>query len=102
MKRDLFDGYEIDDDPGRIGVAAVHDFLSNHAYWALGWPYDEVKRLIGEAQRVVGVYQGADLVGFSRTVSDGHWITYLADCYILAEHRGKNLGFELVRETVES
>jgi hypothetical protein len=34
----------------------VHDFLSNHAHWALGWSYDEVKRLVHEAQRVVGVY----------------------------------------------
>ncbi len=102
MKRELLDGYELDDDPGRIDVAAVHDFLSNHAHWALGWSYDEVKRLVEEAQRVVGVYHGENLVGFSRTVSDGHWITYLADCYIVAEHRGKNLGFELVRETIEA
>jgi len=102
MRRLLADGYELDDDPSRIDVAAVHDFLSKHANWALSWSYDEVKRLVEQAQRVVGVYHGTTLVGFSRTVSDGHWITYLADCYVLAEHRGRNLGYELVRETVEA
>jgi GNAT superfamily N-acetyltransferase len=25
---------ELDDDPGRIDVAAVHDYLANHSYWA--------------------------------------------------------------------
>jgi ribosomal protein S18 acetylase RimI-like enzyme len=101
MRRELPDGFELDDDPARIDVAAVHDFLSNHAHWALGWSYDEVARLIGEAQRVVGLYHQGEIVGFTRTISDGHWLTYLADCYVLADYRGRGLGFELVRETVE-
>jgi ribosomal protein S18 acetylase RimI-like enzyme len=102
MKRDLPGGFQLDDDPARIDVDAVHDFLSNHAAWALGWSFDEVVRLVGEAQRVVGLYDGESLVGFSRTVSDGHWITYLADCYVLPTYRGRGLGAELVRETVDA
>ncbi len=101
MKRVLENGFELDDDRERIDVAAVHNFLSNHAPWALGWSYDEVDRLIREAQRVVGLSDGTRLIGFSRTVSDGHWITYLADCYVLPDYRGRGLGFELVRETVD-
>jgi len=27
-------GFELDDDPGRLDVDAVFDFLSKHAYWA--------------------------------------------------------------------
>jgi len=100
--RKLLDGgFELDDDPARIDVAAVHDFLSKQAHWALGWSYGEVERLVREAQRVVGVYHAGRLVGFTRTVSDGHWITYLADCYIVPEFRGRGLGVELVRATIE-
>ena len=33
--------------------------------------------------------------------SDGHTLSYLADVYVLEEHRGKGLGVELVREAVE-
>ena len=101
MKRVLDSGFDLDDDCSRVDVAAVHDFLSRQAPWALGWPYDDVARLIREAQRVVGLYDGVHLIGFSRTVSDGHWLTYLADCYVLPEYRGRGLGFELVRETVD-
>jgi len=36
MRRQLTDGYELDDDRGRIDAAAVHDFLSNQSYWARG------------------------------------------------------------------
>ncbi len=35
MRRVLDSGFELDDDPNRVDVAAVHDFLSNHAPWAL-------------------------------------------------------------------
>jgi GNAT superfamily N-acetyltransferase len=92
---------ELDDDPGRIDVAAVHDFLANHAYWALRRPYEVVERLVREAQRVVGVYDGDRQVGFARAFTDGVALVYLADVYILPEYRGRGLGIELVRTMVE-
>lgn len=101
MRRDLGDGIEVDDDPGRIDVAAVHDFLSNDAYWAEGRPRDVVERLIREAERVVGVYDDGRQVGFARAFTDGVALVYLADVYVLPEYRGRGLGKELVREMVE-
>ena len=35
MKRDLGDGYELDDDRARLDRDAVHAYLT-HAYWAMG------------------------------------------------------------------
>jgi ribosomal protein S18 acetylase RimI-like enzyme len=93
---------ELDDDPGRIDVAAVHDYLANHSYWAEGRPYEVVQRLIREAQRVVGVYDGDRQVGFARAFTDGASLVYLADVYILPEYRGQGLGVRLVREMVEN
>jgi GNAT superfamily N-acetyltransferase len=92
---------ELDDDPRRIDVGAVHDFLANHAYWAKGRPYEVVERLIREAQRVVGVYDGDRQVGFARAFTDGVSLVYLADVYVLPEYRGRGLGIQLVREMVE-
>ena len=46
MRREPPGGFELDDDPGRIDVDAVHDFLANHAYWARGRPRETVERLI--------------------------------------------------------
>ena len=41
MKRQLGEGYELDDDVERVDVHAVHDYLANHSYWAEGrnWIY---------------------------------------------------------------
>ena len=101
MRRDLGDGIELDDDPTRIDVDAVHDFLSHHAYWAIGRPRETVERTVREASRVVGLYADGRQIGFARAFTDGVSIVYLADVYVLPELRGRGLGKELVREMVE-
>jgi GNAT superfamily N-acetyltransferase len=101
MMRDLGDGVVLDDDAARVDVDAVHDYLANESYWAEGRPRETVERLIREAQRVVGLYDGDRQVGFARAFSDGVSLVYLADVYVLPEYRGRGLGTELVREMVE-
>jgi GNAT superfamily N-acetyltransferase len=102
VRRELSGGFELDDDPDRIDLDAVHDFLSNEAYWARGRPRETVARLIREADRVVGVYTEDRQIGFARAFTDGVAIAYLADVYVLPEFRGRGLGIELVREVVEN
>jgi len=102
MKRQLGEGYELDDDVERVDVHAVHDYLANHSYWAEGRPRDTVLRLVREATRVVGLYHEGRQVGFARAFSDGVALVYLADVYVLPEHQGRGLGAELVREMVEN
>lgn len=102
MRRELPGGFELDDDRARVDVDALHAFLSEHAYWALGRSRETVARLVREASRVVGLYEGERLIGFARTVSDGQSFAYLADVYVLPAYRGRGLGVELVREAVEN
>jgi predicted N-acetyltransferase YhbS len=102
MVRRLEGSYELDDDPGRIDVDAVHDYLANHSYWAEGRPRETVERLVREATRVVGLYADGRQVGFARAFSDGVALAYLADVYVLPEHRGRGLGLELVCEMIEN
>jgi ribosomal protein S18 acetylase RimI-like enzyme len=101
VKRDLGGGFELDDDPARIDVDAVHRFLSEESYWARGRERAVVERLVRDAQRVVGLYHGGEQIGFSRAVSDGVAVTYLADVYVLPGYRGRGLGVELLREMIE-
>ncbi|MGH2998366.1 MAG: GNAT family N-acetyltransferase [Gaiellaceae bacterium] len=101
MKRDLGDGYELDDDPVRVDVDAVHAYISQ-AYWATGRPRAEMERLVREAQRVVGLYKDGEQVGFCRAFTDDMSTAYLADVYVLEAHRGRGLGLELVREMIEN
>ena len=100
MKRAV-DGYELDDDPARIDREAVHRYLSGESYWARGRSREVQDELIDSAARVVGLYKDGAQVGFTRTLSDGHAQSYLADVYVLGEHRGRGLGVELVRFSVD-
>jgi GNAT superfamily N-acetyltransferase len=102
MRRTLADGYELDDDPARVDVHAVHAYISGESYWAEGRPRDMVERLVREADRIVGLYKDGVQVGFCRAATDGAHVVYLADVYVLTEHRGRGLGLELVREMVDN
>jgi GNAT superfamily N-acetyltransferase len=100
--RKLDGGLELDDDRERIDKAEVFRFLSEESYWAVGRPRETVERLIRDASRVVGLYDGERQIGFCRAFTDGVAIVYLADVYVLPEYRGRGLGEELVREMVEN
>jgi ribosomal protein S18 acetylase RimI-like enzyme len=101
VRRQLVGDFELDDDPARIDVDAVHAFLSLESYWGRGRQRELVERAIGGSARVVGLYSADAQVGFARAVSDRAIIAYLADVYVLSECRGRGLGVELVREMLE-
>ncbi len=100
MRRDLGDGYEVDDDRTRIDVATVHAYLTT-LYWSKGRSREVVAATIASAARVVGIYHHGVQVGFARVLSDLHTSCMLFDVYVLPEHRGRGLGVELVRDTVD-
>lgn len=101
MTRDLGDGYELDDSKARIDLAEVHRFLSEESYWAKERSRETQDGLVRDAAHVVGLYKDGRQIGFCRAASDGTSFVYLADVYVLDEHRGRGLGEELVREMVE-
>ena len=102
MKRALSDGYELDDDRARLDREAVHAYLGGVSYWAEGRSRDRQDELIDASARVVGLYKDGSQVGFARAVDcDAAGFVYLADVYVLDEHRGRGLGVELVTEIVE-
>ena len=100
-RRSIAGGLELDDDPARVDVDAVHDYLCSESYWARGRSRDEVERSVSAAARVVGCYDGVEQVGFARVVSDGVAIACLFDVYLLDRYRGAGIGVELVREAVD-
>jgi ribosomal protein S18 acetylase RimI-like enzyme len=101
MRRVLGDGFELDDDPARVDVAAVHAYISGESYWGRGRPRALVERALAGSGRVVGLYQHGEQVGFARAVTDGATVAYIADVYVLAGCRGRGLGVALVRELIE-
>ena len=100
--RGLDGGLELDDSKDRIDLDAVHRFLSEESYWAKGRARETQERLVREASRVVGLYDGGRQIGFCRAFTDGIAVAYLADVYVLPEYRGRGLGEKLVREMIEN
>ena len=102
MRRELGDGFELDDDPARVDREAVHAYVGGESYWAKGRSRERQDELIDASQRIVGLYRGERQVGFARAVDcDAAGFVYLADVYVLEEFRSRGLGLELVREMVE-
>jgi GNAT superfamily N-acetyltransferase len=103
VRRDIGNGYELDDDRSRLDRDAIHAYLSGVSYWAKGRTRERQDELIDASEHVVGLYKGSDQLGFARAVDcDAAGFVYLADVYVLDEHRGRGLGVELVREIVEN
>jgi predicted N-acetyltransferase YhbS len=94
--------YEVDADPQRIDMDVVWAYLSREAYWGRGRSRADVERQVGGAWRVVGAYadDGAQ-VGFARAISDDVAFAYLADVFVLKDHRRHGLGRRLVRTMID-
>lgn len=103
MKRELDGGYELDDDPARVDLEVVCDFLAGEAYWSKGRPRELIEKTFREASRVVGLYApDGSMAGYCRAASDEVVFAYLCDVFVLDGHRGRGLGKELVREMVDA
>jgi len=87
-------GVTISDDPARLDHAVIHGYLGR-SYWAAGIPREIVDRSITNSL-CFGVYQGGRQVGFARVVTDQATFAWLADVFILEEHRGHGLSKQLM------
>ena len=91
MRQTRDDGYEVDDDPGRIELDVVHGFLRD-AYWSVGVPRDVVERSL-RGSTVMGLYApDGGQVGMARAVTDRATFAWVADVFVLQAHRGRGLG----------
>ena len=93
--------YVLDDDRDRVDLDALWAFLSTKAYWARWRQRSDVEAQLRSAWRVVGAYDATGMVGFSRAISDGVAVAYLADVYVEERARGDGLGVELVTTMIE-
>jgi GNAT superfamily N-acetyltransferase len=93
--------YVLDDDPQRVDLDVVWAYLSEHAYWGRWRTRQDVEAQVAGAWRVIGCYDDAGMVGFARALSDGIGLAYLADVFVLPDHRGQGLGKRIVVEMID-
>ena len=87
--------YELVEDPERIDVAAAHAYLAR-SYWSPNIPLATVERAIANSL-CVAVRHAGEQVGLARVVTDRATFAYLADVYVLEEHRGRGLAQAMVQ-----
>lgn len=95
--------YFISTESAWLNLELIHRFLSEHSYWARGIPREVVARSIANSL-CFGVYVlGKDApdparrqVGFARVATDRATFAYLADVFVLPEHRGRGLSKRLM------
>jgi GNAT superfamily N-acetyltransferase len=91
--------YVITTDLSRIDLDLLHGFLSQEAYWSLGVSREVVERSIEQSLNFV-LLRGGEQIGFERVVTDYATFAWLADVFVLEDHRGEGLGMWLVETAV--
>ena len=94
----MINEYEINSDKSLMDIDAIHSYLSR-SYWAKNVPKNIVDKAI-QNSLCFGVFHNAAQVGFARLITDSATFAYLADVYILEEHRGRGLSKKLMEEII--
>lgn len=87
--------YHFSADKSRLDIQVIHGFIKN-SYWAKDRPLKIMKKAI-ENSYCFGVYYKKSQVGFARVITDTVTFAYIADVFILEEHRGKGLSVLLMK-----
>jgi len=88
--------YRLSFDKNELQLDVIHGFLKG-AYWSEGIPKATVKKAI-EGSFCVGCYNDSDdQVGFARIITDKTTFAYLADVFVLPDHRGQGLAARMVK-----
>lgn len=90
---------EISCDPGRLDLAAIHQYLSLESGWARGISVELVARSI-EHSLCFGAYLGQQQIGFARVISDHATFANLVDVYVLQQFRGRGYSKQLMQAVI--
>ena len=81
--------YTISTEKSRLDLEVIHRFLDT-SYWAAGRSVETIRRSI-ENSVSFGIYKGNEQVGFARVITDYATFAWIADVFVLEEHRAKGL-----------
>ena len=89
------DGLLFSTDRARLDIDLIHDFLSHESYWVPGIRREFVDRAIANSI-CFGIYEHGRQLAFARVISDGAGFAWLADVFVLGDHRGRGIGKRLI------
>lgn len=83
--------YTISNDPTRLNIPLIYEFLTKNTYWAQNRTFEVVKRSI-ENSLNFGIYKSDEQVGYARVVTDYATFAWLCDVFVVPGHRQFGLG----------
>lgn len=95
--------YRITNDNSEMDVAAIHAYLSR-SYWSENVPQKVVEKAIANSLcfGVIFEHDGQkEQVAFARLITDSATFAYLADVYVLEEHRGQGLSKKMMSDIIK-
>ena len=91
--------YEISTDRSLLDVTLIHEFLRS-SYWAQGIPRAVVEKSI-QNSLCFGAFLDGRQVGFARVITDLATLAYVADVFVVPEHRGRGISKLLIRAILD-
>ncbi len=92
-----YNGYLITTDKELMFPGDVHEWLSKVSYWAKHIPYETFMRSFNNSFCIGAILEGKQ-VAYGRLITDYATYAYLADVYVLDEHRGKGISKIMMKE----
>ncbi len=84
------------------GMLKLKQFLDQHAFWAKGRTYKDLKTLLANSSVIVSLWKEDELIGFGRATSDTIFRAVLWDIVVANEYQGKGLGSRIVKSLLDA
>lgn len=83
-----------------MDIGVIHDYISR-SYWAENIPLRTMTKAIDNSLCFGAFTEQGAQVGFARLVTDYATFAYLADVFVLEQHRGKGISKWLMKTIIQ-
>ena len=84
------------------GLIKLQRFFYENAFWAKDRTINDLKECLANSDVIVSIWNGNEIVGFGRALSDGVYRGVLWDIVIDKNHQGKGFGKLIVKSLLNS
>ncbi|MDO6487009.1 GNAT family N-acetyltransferase [Colwellia sp. 6_MG-2023] len=96
----MISGYKISSEISDMDISVIHGYITR-SYWAENIPLNTMETAINNSL-CFGVFtDSGNQVAFARMITDTATFAYLADVFVLEEHRGKGISKWIMKNIIE-
>ena len=84
------------------GLIKLQKLLDTNAFWAKSRTINDLKKCLANSDVIVSLWDGNEIVGFGRALTDGIYRGVLWDIVIDQNHHGKGFGTLIIKNLLTS